>query len=1801
MVSSQNPRRPHPTGSRCSRAQRQAIRPSRACRPWTFERMEGRTLLSTFVVNTVSDLDRAGGLPAGQESLRQAIEDANTTSGADTIAFGIPGSGVQTIRPLRELPTITDPILIDGYTHSGPSGSLLILLDGSLAGRAVNGLSLSGGNSTVRGLAIDGFPLAAISLSGSSNRVVGNHIGTDVDGKIVGSRNGYGVVISQGNGNTIGGTTAADRNIIAGSLAGIDIGPACSFNVVEGNYLGVNADVQGYFDLGNGNGVRVAGPSNSVVGNVIAGNHNSQILIQGGSNNLVAGNAIGIDPTSMAPPAKVHADWSAPDGGFFGIEIDAASGNTIGGASSGAGNTIAFNGRVGVIADDQSSNNAILGNSIFSNGFGLYLHHVIRFVPPFDRSPSFPVLTSAISDGVNTTLQGTLDSTPDTNFRIEVFANPPGADSDYEGKVFLGYGPAMTDALGHASFSFSFPTGMAGPILTATATDAAGNTTEFSDALRTDNHAPVAVAGPDRTVNEGGTVAFDAGGSSDLDGDPLSYSWEFGDGTSGTGATPTHASFQTGAYVVTLTADDHVGGVSHSSLTVTVANVAPTVHDDAYSVGETSDPIAFPVDFSDPGQGETYGFRWHLVGSTNGQVIPDQTGTSADPTGSSRALRFTPIDDGTYTFAVTVTDDHGGVGTGRLVVTIVNAPPSAVLHQTGIFYAGLPGTVGFAADSDLIGDPIADPWDPSAADRAAGLHFAFAADGQSLDGATYAGSSPDPTGSLTLDAGEHTIRGRVIDQDGSFTEYTISVRVGSRGAGQPDPDFGTWITGSGQRASTSNIPPDLTRDPHARIALQADGKLLLAAFPSSGDIAVARYNRDGTPDTAFGNNGVLVTDLGIPSGEGAVDVAVQPWDQKIVVLFTTGDGNVGLVRYQPDGSLDTGDGGPGSGFGAVDAATGHRTGYVLRADALAGTGLDAPAFNGGYWGGLDPTWDGHEWSGIDFQSGGRILVGGTIDGIDPATGQGVAHFMTLRYTTDGQLDVTFGDQGVTIAARSADDHAGGMVVNADDSILVIGTSLSESSSTGYGLALARFNACGILDGTFGDGGWLLPSSPAGEVWPRAIARQLDGKIVVAGEAVVGASVGFAVIRLLPDGARDGSFGSGGLVTTTFVGPDPVYGHFLPAFGSGARGVAVQDDGKIVVAGTAWVQYTATSGFPLGCCPIVTDAAFALARFNSDGGLDPAFGDQGRSLSEFARGTYSADPADPGSNVFNDNRATDLIFQPDGQVVVAGWTIATNGTGYGLWNGRDSWRIGGDVVLARYDGGPQGIAGPTQVSGQLRNLERTVSQPGQSASITFQASDNAQLTEVINAADRYDPDQVDPITGNPNPLYDPYGLTAAPVGTMTITVNLAGGDYGGQTIHLWPGEMLVINGASGTTTFVGHSPALTVAAGTVIARGITFTNATDAPTILVSGGSLTLRDSTVQESTGYVQAAIRITAGTVDLGTATDPGNNVINVNGTGSLIQDTGPNPVSAIGASFTVGGAPITPSSLSGGDFADFNDDGQVDFGEQGIPCVPITLTGTDFLGNPVSLGQYTDADGTYVFQGLLPGTYTITETQQPAGYTPGITSVGTGGGTVSGAQFTVNLAAGEDAMNYNYGERPAATGSIKRGQTAGIGFWNNKNGQALIKALNGGTGHQLGDWLAATFPHLFGSLAGANNLACKSNAFIAALFQSDFVVHGTKLDAQVLATALAVYVTDSTLDNTGAGTPYGFIVAGNGVATSTVNVGSNGAAFGVANNTAMTVLDILLAADAQAVNGVLYNGNTTRRNQANTVFSAINEAGGL
>jgi len=183
----------------------------------------------------------------------------------------------------------------------------------------------------------------------------------------------------------------------------------------------------------------------------------------------------------------------------------------------------------------------------------------------------------------------------------------------------------------------------------------------------------------------------------------------------------------------------------------------------------------------------------------------------------------------------------------------------------------------------------------------------------------------------------------------------------------------------------------------------------------------------------------------------------------------------------------------------------------------------------------------------------------------------------------------------------------------------------------------------------------------------------------------------------------------------------------------------------------------------------------------------------------------------------------------------------------------------------------------------------------------------------------------------------------------------------------------------------------------------------------------------------------------------------------------------------------------------------------------------------------------------------------------------------------------------------------TLTHGETATIGFWQNKNGQALLKGLNGGaTATKLGNWLAANFANLWGKNAGQNNLAGKTNAQVAAFFVTKFNVKGVKLDAQMLGAAFACYVTNASLAGNVAA-HYGFKVTALGTGAATINVGLGGAAFGVKNNTTITVMDALKAADRLSAGGKgttqfdAFNGNAALRSLANVVFGYINEHGDI
>ena len=295
----------------------------------------------------------------------------------------------------------------------------------------------------------------------------------------------------------------------------------------------------------------------------------------------------------------------------------------------------------------------------------------------------------------------------------------------------------------------------------------------------------------------------------------------------------------------------------------------------------------------------------------------------------------------------------------------------------------------------------------------------------------------------------------------------------------------------------------------------------------------------------------------------------------------------------------------------------------------------------------------------------------------------------------------------------------------------------------------------------------------------------------------------------------------------------------------------------------------------------------------------------------------------------------------------------------------------------------------------------------------------------------------------------------------------------------------------------------------------------------------------------------------------------------------------------------PLPPSSQSGVVWEDFNDDGQVDFGENGIGGVTITLTGTDFLGNAVNLSQTTDGDGAYVFLNLLPGSYYLTETP-PAGYPQGIDSVGTAGGSVSATdQFFVALGPGVDGLNYNFGELPPAGGKVRDGQTAGIGFWNNKRGQALIKAPQRRHRHPARR-LAGGHPaqHLRQERRrqrpGRPEQRLHRRPVPAGL--RDEGGEAGRAGAGHGAGGLRHQHDPRPDEGGGLLRLHGQRQRGGyGDDQRRLQRGR----FGVANNTRMTLMDLLLATDAQAVNGVLYNGNKDKRNDANDVYSAVNEAG--
>ena len=487
----------------------------------------------------------------GSCTLRAAIQESQLEAGTNSIFFDIAGPGPHTIAPGAPLPPVTDPVVIDATTQPGYASTPIIELDGSAAGSGVDGLQITAGNSTVRGLVINRFGDDGIHMqSNGGNTIEGCFIGTDVSGTADLGNTHYGIHIENSPNNTIGGTDPGARNISSGNgFSGVALhGANSTGNVVQGNYLGT--DITGTVALGNAYfGVyMVDAPGNTIGGttaaarNLISGNHRHGITVSGGGStgNVIQGNYIGTDVTGSAdlgntlhgiditgagdnliggadPGAGnllsanawsgVHLSGSGATGnrvmgnrigtgvggtevlgnGYWGVYIAGASGSTIGGLLEGSGNVITHNARDGVWVAGGTGN-AILSNAIHDNGeLGIDLGAdgvTVNDGDDGDTGPNgyqnYPVVT--VIDPASNTVLVTLNSTANTTFRVELFANDmPDPTGFGEGQVFLAAIDVTTDFSGQAVSSVTLSTDIsAGDLICATATDPDGNTSEFS-------------------------------------------------------------------------------------------------------------------------------------------------------------------------------------------------------------------------------------------------------------------------------------------------------------------------------------------------------------------------------------------------------------------------------------------------------------------------------------------------------------------------------------------------------------------------------------------------------------------------------------------------------------------------------------------------------------------------------------------------------------------------------------------------------------------------------------------------------------------------------------------------------------------------------------------------------------------------------------------------------------------------------------------------------------------------------------------------------------------------------------------------------------------------------------------------------------------------------------------------------------------------------------------------------------------------------------------------------------------------
>jgi uncharacterized delta-60 repeat protein len=384
------------------------------------------------------------------------------------------------------------------------------------------------------------------------------------------------------------------------------------------------------------------------------------------------------------------------------------------------------------------------------------------------------------------------------------------------------------------------------------------------------------------------------------------------------------------------------------------------------------------------------------------------------------------------------------------------------------------------------------------------------------------------------------------------------------------------------------------------ITLQRDGKILLVgvSFDTSSPIlprnyaALLRLNADGSLDTTFGLGGEIVSSFGLTASTDVFsNAAVVQSDGKILLAGSDGPDFV-LFRLARDGSLDTGF--AQGGVAVADVRSGWDNAFCLAAQAdgkiiLAGTSLSVGGndfalvrYNAN--GSLDTSFDGDgklttDFGGNDFARSVMVLPGGKI----LVSGSRNTDLVVARYNANGSLDNSFGVNGKLFTDVGTYGGSNNMAVQADGKIVVVGHGFSQSG--GEDFRVARFNANGTMDTGFGAKGLVTTniSSDMESDSAYSVALQSDGKIVVAGYS---SSSRLALVRYNANGTLDTSFGNAGRVVTHYE-----VGNYSGYSESWNYSLALQGDGKILLATSRGVA---------------SGPDFTLLRFNSNGSLDLGF-------------------------------------------------------------------------------------------------------------------------------------------------------------------------------------------------------------------------------------------------------------------------------------------------------------------------------------------------------------------------------------------------------------------------------------------------------------------------------------------------------------------------------------------------------------------------------------------------------------------